>query len=552
MTTVRRMLRDLILGSVQEAQQQGTIPPVAVPEVTVETPQNPEHGDYASNIALRMARTARMDPMAIALALANLMAKAPFLASVEVAKPGFLNFRLSPSWLTQQVEEILAEGERYGAVPLGNDASVQLEYVSANPTGPLHVGAGRGAALGDSLARILAHAGFRVQREYYVNDAGARMEAFYGTLYARYLQQFHVDTEIPPDGYAGEYMIELAQEIAQERGREFLEMPRDEAMPLLGRLGTEKMVAKIRSDLERMNVTFDRWYSEQSLYDSGLVGRTIDLLRKGGYVAEREGAVWFTSSGLGEDKESVLVRSNGAPTYFASDAAYHYDKFILRGFDRVIDVWGADHQGHVPRMKAMAAALGIDPERLILIIYQLVSLKRDGKPVRMSKRTGELITLGEVLDEVGPDAVRFFLLARSPEAMMDFDLDLAREQSNENPVYYVQYAHARIASILRYASDIDFSNGDVTLLTSEPEQELIRKMLLLPELVETAATNLEPHHLPHYAQEVAAVFHSFYKQCRVVSEDEALTKARLRLVSACKIVLGNTLALMGVNAPEQM
>jgi len=551
-TTVRGKLRDLLADAVQRAQQQGLLPPVAVPEIIVETPQNPEHGDYASNIALKMARTARMDPMSIALTLANQIVSADFLSGVEVARPGFLNFRLSPEWLASQVEEILAQGEKYGSVSIGNGAKVQVEYVSANPTGPLHVGAGRGAALGDSLANILSFAGFQVQREYYVNDAGTRMEAFYSTLHARYLQQLGIEAELPADGYAGDYMVELAKEIVEERGREFLEIPREEATQKLGRLGTEKMLSRIRRDLDTMNVRFDRWFSEQSLYDSGLVSQTIEELRRRGFVAEREGAVWFVSSALGEDRDNVLVRSNGAPTYFASDAAYHYDKFVLRGFDRVIDVWGADHQGHVPRMKAMVSAMGIDPDRLELIIYQLVSLKRGGKPVRMSKRTGEIITLGEVLEEVGPDAVRFFLLARSADGMMDFDLDLAKEQSAENPVYYVQYAHARIASILRYAGDIDFSDGDVSLLTSEPELELIRKMLLLPELVETAATTLEPHHLPHYSQEIAAVFHSFYKQCRVVTDDEALTKARLKLVSAAKTVLGNTLALMGVSAPESM
>jgi arginyl-tRNA synthetase len=551
-TTVRETLRDLIAGAVQRAQHEGVLPPVPVPEVTVETPQNPEHGDYASNIALRMARAARMDPMSIATVLSKQMEGEELVSSVDVARPGFLNFKLSPAWVASQVNEILSQAAAYGSIPMGNGATVQLEYVSANPTGPLHVGAGRGAALGDSLASILSYAGFRVQREYYVNDAGSRMEAFYATLYARYLQQLGFDAEMPPDGYAGEYMVDLAREIAAEQGKKFLEMPREEALTTLGRLGTDKMVGRIRTDLERMNVRFDRWFSEQGLYDDGLIASTIERLRASGYVVEREGAVWFASSALGEEKDNVLVRSNGTPTYFASDAAYHYDKFVQRGFDKVIDVWGADHQGHVPRMKAMVAGLGEEPEKLVVILYQLVSLKRGGKPVRMSKRTGDIITLDEVLDEVGPDAVRFFLLARSPEAMMDFDLDLAKEQSNENPVYYVQYAHARIASILRYAGDIDFASGDVSLLTSQPEQELIRKMLMLPELVETAAANLEPHHLPHYSQEIAAVFHSFYKQCRVVSEDEALTRARLKLVSACKIVLGNTLGLMGVTSPEQM
>jgi arginyl-tRNA synthetase len=551
-STVRGILSELIEGAVQRAQQQGALPPVAVPEISVETPQNPDHGDYASNIALRMARTARMDPMSIAVTLANQIANAELLSSVDVARPGFLNFRVSSAWLVSQVEEILAQGEAYGSVSIGNGASVQIEHVSANPTGPMHVGAGRGAALGDSLARILRHAGYTVQREYYVNDAGSRMDAFFATLFARYQQQLGIDAELPPDGYAGEYMVDLAREIVAERGREFLEMPREESFHQLGRLGTERMVDRIRADLERMNVVFDRWYSEQSLYDTNLVDQTIDLLRDRGYVAERDGAVWFTSSALGEDRDNVLIRTNRAPTYFASDAAYHYDKFKIRGFERVIDVWGADHQGHVPRMKAMVGALGVDPEQLALMIYQLVSLKRSGKAVRMSKRTGDIITLGEVLDEVGPDAVRFFLLARSAEAMMDFDLDLAKEQSSENPVYYVRYAHARIASILRYANEVQFEAGDVSLLTSQPELDLIRKMIRLPELVEIAAANLEPHHLPHYAQEIAAVFHSFYKQCRVVSADEALTWARLKLVSACKVVLGNTLSLMGVAAPEQM
>ncbi|HEX2987127.1 MAG TPA: arginine--tRNA ligase, partial [Chloroflexota bacterium] len=350
MTTVRGQLRDLLADAVQRAQQQGVLPAVAVPEITVENPQNPEHGDYASNIALRMARTARMDPMSIALALANQMSSVGFLSSVDVARPGFLNFRLSPAWLASQVEEILAQGDRFGAISLGNGEKVQIEYVSANPTGPLHVGAGRGAALGDSLARILSLAGYKVEREYYVNDAGARMEAFYSTLYARYLQQFDVPAEVPADGYAGEYMVELAGEIAQERGREFLDMPREEALPKLGRLGTDKMVGRIRADLARMNVHFDNWFSEQSLYDNSQVTKSIGILQKKGYVAEREGAVWFVSSALGEEKDNVLVRTNGAPTYFASDVAYHYDKFMLRGFDKVIDIWGADHQGHVPRM----------------------------------------------------------------------------------------------------------------------------------------------------------------------------------------------------------
>jgi arginyl-tRNA synthetase len=301
-----------------------------------------------------------------------------------------------------------------------------------------------------------------------------------------------------------------------------------------------------------MNVRFDRWFYEQDLFDSGLFDRALRLLREKGQVAEREGAVWFTTSELGDDKDNVLIRSNGQPTYFAADVAYHYDKFLLRKFDRVINVWAADHQGHVPRMKAMARALGVDPERLVIVVYQLVTLVRDGKPVRMGKRTGTFVTLGEALEEVGPDALRFFLVARSADAMMDLDLDLAKKQATDNPVYYVQYSHARIASLLRRADNVAYAEGDTKLLQHPAELNLIRKMLLLPELVEAAALQLAPHHLPFYAQELARAFHTFYEQCRVVSEDSELTRARLKLVAACKLVLANTLRLIGVAAPEQM
>ncbi len=312
------------------------------------------------------------------------------------------------------------------------------------------------------------------------------------------------------------------------------------------------LIAQIREDLERMNVRFDRWFNEQSLFDDGKVQRAVDSLRERGFVVEREGAIWFASSALGEDKDNVLIRSNGLPTYFASDIAYHYDKLVERGYDQAIDIWGADHQGHVPRMKAVVAALGVDPSRLVVLLYQLVNLVRQGQPVAMGKRTGVFVTLREVLDEVGSDAVRFFLVGRSPDAMMDFDLDLAKAQSDVNPVYYVQYAHARIASILRRAQDITFEDGDVGLLTHESELALIRKMLQFPEVVMDAAAALAPHPLPHYSMELATVFHGFYNECRVISEDQARTKARLKLVAAAKILLGKTLDLIGVSAPDEM
>jgi len=549
---IERLVREAILA----AQEAGDLPSFDPPRLVVERPQREEHGDYATNVALRLARPARMPPVGIAEAIAShIPAATEFIAKVQVAGPGFINFTLSDDWLIRQVDEILAAGESYGNIPLGQDQKVQVEYVSANPTGPLHVGSGRGAAIGDSLANVLEAAGYDVQREYYINDAGTQVRLFAETLYARYAQALGRDEPIPEDGYRGTYMIEMGNEIARQEGERLLNMPREEAVAAVYEIGLEKMLASIKDDLSMMGITYDRWFSERSIYDSGLFDQVLAMLREKGYVAEREGAVWFVSSELGDDKDNVIVRSDGQPGYLASDIPYHYDKFIQRGFERVIDVWGADHQGHVPRMKAAMRAIDVDPDNLVLILHQLVTLRRGGEVVRLSKRTGDIITLREVLEEIGPDAVRFLLLARSADSQMDLDLDLAKEQSSENPVYYVQYAHARIASILRYAEGMDFSDGDVSLLGHEAELALIRQMLRFPEVVEMAASNLSPHHLPFYAQDLAGAFHPFYKQCRVVSstpEDMPLNKARLKLVAAAKIVLARALGLMGVSAPEKM
>ncbi len=549
---IRDEIRDLIIEAIQRAQASHELPAVAVPDVTVERPANESHGDYASSIALRMARVARMAPMEIATAIVNNVVLPPTVDSIQVAAPGFINVRLSPAWLAQQVDAIHASGAAYGAPNVGAGKRVQVEFVSANPTGPLHVGTGRGAALGDSLARVLEWAGYAVDREYYVNDAGSRMEAFNASVYARYAQQFGQEVPVPEDGYPGDYLVDVAATIAAREGRRYLDVPREEAALILGRKGMDILIAQIREDLERMNVRFDCWFNEQSLFDERKVQRAIESLRERGYVVEREGAIWFTSSALGEDKDNVLIRSNGLPTYFASDVAYHYDKLVERAYDQAIDIWGADHQGHVPRMKAVVGALGVDPSRLVVLLYQLVNLVRHGQPVAMGKRTGVFVTLREVLDEVGPDAVRFFLVGRSPDAMMDFDLDLAKAQSDVNPVYYVQYAHARIASILRRAEGIDFADGDVALLTHDAELALIRKMLQFSEVVTDAAAALAPHPIPHYSMELATVFHGFYNECRVISDDEALTKARLKLVAAAQIILGKALDLIGVSAPAEM
>jgi len=557
---VKHEIARLVGEAAARAQEAGDLPPLALPDVTVERPAREEHGDYACSLPMKLARAARADPLHIAHVIARHIPSAEALAEVTVAPPGFINFRLSDPWLARQVDAVLAEGERFGDVPAGGGQRLQVEFVSANPVGPLHVGAGRGLAIGDTLASVLAAAGYQVEREYLVNDAGTQTETFAATLYARYQQLFGREVDIPAGGYPGRYLIDLAQEVKTEHGDAFLRPPGEPWPPQLHDVGVAKMLAVIRDDLAAIGVHYDVWFSEKSLYaaagrrEASAYERAIALLREKGTVAEKEGAVWFTSSALGEDKDNVLVRSTGAPTYFASDIAYHYDKFLVRGFQRVVNVWGADHQGHVPRMRAAVAALGVEPERLDIIIHQLVTLTRGGDIVRLSKRTGEIITLREVVEEVGPDACRFFFLARAADSHMDFDLELAKRQSAENPVYYVQYAHARIAGILMHAAErgIDYADGDVSLLTHPAELALIRKMLLLPEVVEGVARTLEPHHLPHYALDLATVFHDFYEKCRVVSDDVPLSKARLKLVAACKLALARTLGLMGVRAPERM
>jgi arginyl-tRNA synthetase len=551
---IRKRLIELLTQAVKKAQELGKLPEVVLPEIALEHPQNPEHGDYASSLPLKLARASGVNPLTIAEEIVGLIATTPEISRVSVAPPGFINFTLSDGWLTRRVASVLEAGDAYGDIDLGRGRRVQIEFVSVNPTGPLHVGHGRGAILGSTLANVLTAAGYKVEKEYYINDAGSQIDAFYRSLYARYQQSLNVDAEMPADGYLGSYMVDLAKEIIAEEGDKFLSLPEKEAIAQLGQVGLTKITEQIKGDLERLGVSFDVWFSEKSLYDKGQYEKVMSLLNKGGYISQKEGATWFVSTALGEDKDNVVVRSDGSPTYFASDIAYHYNKFVERKFDEVINIWGADHQGHISRMKAVVAALGIAPERLRVIISQMVTLSRGGELVRVSKRSGDIITLREVVDEVGVDACRFFFASRTADSQMDFDLELAKKQSADNPVYYVQYAHARIASILRLAEEkaIDYADGDVSLLTTEPELSLIRKMLLLPEMVELVAQTLESHHLAYYATDLATVFHSFYKQCRVVSDDEKLTKARLKLVEAAKTTLAKTLHLMGMTAPDKM
>jgi arginyl-tRNA synthetase len=551
---LRQELARCLQQAILKAQQEGALAAAALPEVLIEHPQNPEHGDFASGFPLRMARAMKMSPLAVAEKVSKHIVPPPQVDRVWIAPPGFINFTLREDWLSTEVKSILAAGESYGDLELGKGTNVQLEFVSVNPTGPLHVGHGRGAVLGSTLANVLTAAGYALEREYYINDMGTQIINFGRSLYARYRQCLGKEAAMPPDGYHGNYVIDLAKEIIQEQGDRFLPLPDGDAVSQLAEVGVAKMLQAIKHDLELLDVVFDNWFSERSLYQGGQYDKAMELLRGGGYVVEKANATWFESSSLGEDKDNVLVRGDGSPTYFASDIAYHYNKFLERKFDQVIDIWGADHQGHVPRMKAVLKALGCDLDQFKVIICQLVTLRRGEEIVKVSKRSGDIVTLREVIEEVGPDPCRFIFLSRSADSQMDFDMELAKKQSADNPVYYVQYAHARIASILRLAKqrEIDYDQGDVSLLKTEPELTLIRRLILLPEIMERVAVTLEPHHLPYYAQDLATVFHSFYKQCRVVSEDEALTKARLKLVKASQTVLAKVLRLMGMSAPEKM
>ncbi|MEE9261500.1 MAG: arginine--tRNA ligase, partial [Dehalococcoidia bacterium] len=444
--------RDLIIAKIEKAleraRSQSLLPLETVPEVEVEHPANSQHGDFATSLPLRLARSTRIAPMEIANTLADLMPADQEVERVWTAPPGFVNFTLRQEWLQKQVLAILEAGKAYGTLETPNPQKIMVEFVSVNPTGPIHVGHTRGAVLGSVLASILEAAGHSVTREYYVNDAGTQMELFYASVYARYMEALGKEAQLPSGGYQGDYVGDLAREILSQEGDRYASMELEEALKVLGRIAREKMVDQIKEDLLRLGVSFDVWFGENTLFESGEYDETLEHLKQGGHLAQREGALWFASAVLGDDRDNVVIRSSGAPTYFASDMAYHHNKFIRRAFDRVINIWGADHQGHVTRLKAAVGALGVDPARLEIIISQMVTLKRGQEVVKVSKRTGEFVTLRELVDEVGPDACRYFFLARSPGTQMDFDLELATRESSENPVYYIQYGHARIASIL--------------------------------------------------------------------------------------------------------
>ena len=553
MTTPRELLRRAVERARTDAIAAGSLPALdaaALPAVSIERPARAEHGDYATNAAMQLAPLARRSPMQIATALANAL-QLDGMGSAEVAPPGFVNVRLDPAWVAGQVGAILAAGPAYGLVPAERPRRINVEFVSANPTGPLTVGNARGAFVGDLLSRVLEGAGHQVTREYYFNDFNAQVRNLGLSVLARQRGE-----PIPDDGYHGDYVAELATEVPADV-QAASEAPGADPGEVLGRWASERVRAGIEASLRRLGVRFDAWTSEGSIHDEGWVARAIERLRASGYVYEADGATWFASTAFADDKDRVVFRSNGAPTYFASDIGYLDQKFS-RGFTELIYLWGEDHHGTVARNRAAAIALGFDPDAVHWLLMAWVRFVRDGVEVGMSKRAGEYVTLDELLAEIGPDAARWFFGSRATTTGIDFDIELAKRQSNENPVYYVQYAHARCSSILRLAGDRGVAPSaaqTAELLRHHAEQAVIRELLRLPDVMREAAERLETHELPKYAYEVAALFSQFYRDCRVLADDPAelaLSSARLALVDAVRLVLANTLGILGISAPASM
>lgn len=553
----QKEIAEMVVSALQSAIATNSLPEIGDISPSVERPKHAEHGDYSTSVAMALASSMRMAPRAIATEIVDNIAPTAMVRDVSIAGPGFINFTLDGEWLRSQIHVIRESGVCFAHLDVGTGQRVQVEFVSVNPTGPLHIGHVRGAVIGNGLANILDAAGYDVQREYYVNDAGNQMRIFAESAYVRFLQAAGKDAELGAESYPGEYVIELGAELYSELGESVVAEP-GTAIAVIAELALDRTLANIRGTLSRMGIEYDEWFSEKSLIDGDDFEESLKLLLERGYVSEREGALWFLGTKMGLESDSVIIRSKErGPSYFGTDIAYHYNKFVKREFDRVINVWGADHHGHVARMKAVVDSLGVDPEQLTIIINQIVNFKEGDDIVRFSKRKDNFIAADELLDAVGPDACHYIFLERTPGTHMEFDLELAKSETSENPVFYVQYAHARLCAVLRAASErgIDFEDGDVSLLTMDQELALMRRLNELPDVIARSAEMLEPHHMPHFAYEVARELQRFYEVCRVISSDPAdgeITKARLLLVDAARIVLAGTLKIMGMNAPERM
>ena len=544
-------LAELVASALASASTDGVIESNDMPAPFFERPRKREHGDWATNVALQAAKGT--NPRPIAQALIERLPESDLVERVEVAGPGFMNFHLSPRWLHDVVRRA-ATDDTFGRIAPGNGRKINVEYVSANPTGPMTVVQGRHAAIGDAMATLLAAAGHEVTREYYFNDAGRQVWTFARSLEYHYLKRFGVDVEFPEDGYRGDYVADMANQIADEVNDTLVRLPEEERLDRIRQLGADKMIPRIRESLEAFGTTFDVWFSEAKLHASGELTEALDALREKGLIEDRDGAVWFLASQLGDEKDRVVIKSDGSPTYFAADIAYVLDKF-RRGFDHLIYLWGADHHGTIARFMGAVEGLGHDRDSVEVRLVQTVTLSEGGKAVRASKRAGLLVPLEELVDEVGRDAARYIFLTRSMDVPLDFDIELAKEQAPENPVYYVQYAHARICSILRKAHEeghvLDVS-APLDALEHASEDALMRKLASYEEVVPEAAEMRAPQRITRYVEELASDFSAFYRDCRVITEDDALTKARLSLCVATKRVIANGLGLLGVSAPERM
>jgi arginyl-tRNA synthetase len=586
---LKTQLINRLAAAVQQLQADGILPSDISPDIMVERTRDRAHGDYASNLAMTLARAARCKPRDLAERIAAVMETDARVTRIDIAGPGFINFHLGADAWHGVIDDILTQGDKYGRSNLGNGQRVQVEFVSANPTGPLHVGHGRGAAYGAAVADLLQAVGYAVHREYYVNDAGRQMDILATSVWLRYLELGGEEFDFPANGYQGDYVQDIAATLRREHGdvyhhaaaEVFADLPPDapaggdretyidaliaRSRLLLGdnryrfvfELGLNTILDDIRDDLALFGVNYDEWYSERSLVESGAVNRAIERLRHSGHVYEQDGALWFRSTDYGDEKDRVLVRDNGQATYFASDIAYHMDK-LERGFARVIDIWGADHHGYVPRVKAALQALGDDPARLDVLLVQFAVLYRGGEKMQMSTRSGEFVTLRQLRKDVGRDAARYFYVMRKCEQHLDFDLDLARSQSNDNPVYYIQYAHARVMSVFRQLQEKQLqwdraAGGNALDALNEPhEQELMIALSRYAEVLEAAALNHEPHHMTHYLRELANAFHTYYNAHPFIVADARLRNARLNLIEATRQVIANGLALLGVSAPDTM
>ncbi len=555
---MKNTLEKIVRRAAQAAYTAGDLNSGDFGDIVIEEPKVASHGDFATNFALTGASTQKMPPNKIAEAIIRHMDDPEqLIRDTQIAGPGFINFFISPAAWLPVLQAVHEKGALFGAVNIGRGRRVQVEFVSANPTGPLHVGHGRGAVVGDALAAILNFCGFITDREYYINDAGRQIRTLGSSVYLRCMELAGRATDFPEDAYQGEYIYDIARSLMDEKNAALFEMDADSAVDACARYAADKILENIRTDLKNLGIGFDTWFSEQSLYDSGKVAEAIRVLLEKNLAYEAEGATWFKSSLFGDEKDRVIVRGNGLTTYFASDIAYHMDKYD-RGYERVIDVWGADHHGYVPRLTAAITAMGREPEQFRVVLAHLVNLVRQGVPVSMSTRAGQFVTLREVVDEVGVDAARFIFLTRHHESPLDFDLELAKQKTNENPVYYVQYVYARISSIMKKAAaehsigSHDVDDPMLAMLTEPEEIQLMKQMAKYPEAVAGAAKMMEPHRVAYYLMELAAAFHAYYNKHRVLTQDNELSRSRLCLVKGVRTVIGNGLTLLGVSTPETM